>query len=263
MGCARGAPGRFRASGLAHLLAVSGQNVRRDPSERSLVFWFVLGFSTLAGHAAAIAVVAAYVAAVGWEPSVIRAGVAGGLVSLAWLAAREGEITGTSWPFGALVLLVWHPKGVAGAGVPAVVRSRGRRSSCSYGRLVSCCGRVTRCLGAWAWQEVVIALTVSASLATAPIAYLHFGTLPIWTVPANIAGVRPAVPPFLLWFALAAGVLEPVLPGATVVLSRLAGLCAQPGSRLRPCVRVVAIRRGRVSRGVVGGWSVLCSRPWC
>ena len=52
--------------------------------------------------------IAAYVLAVGWQPSVVRAGVAGGLASLAWLAARPSD----RWHFlalGALVLMAWMP----------------------------------------------------------------------------------------------------------------------------------------------------------
>ena len=40
---------------------------------------------------ATIAVIGAYVLAVGWQPSVARAGVAGALASLAWLAARPSR----------------------------------------------------------------------------------------------------------------------------------------------------------------------------
>ena len=46
--------------------------------------------------------------AVGWQPSVVRAGVAGALASLAWLAARPRD----RWYFllaGAAVLLAWNP----------------------------------------------------------------------------------------------------------------------------------------------------------
>jgi competence protein ComEC len=46
--------------------------------------------------------------AVGWQPSVVRAGVAGGLASLAWLAGRARD----RWYFlfvGAAVLLAWNP----------------------------------------------------------------------------------------------------------------------------------------------------------
>ena len=55
-----------------------------------------------------VGVIAAYVLAVGWQPSVVRAGVAGGLASLAWLAARPSD----RWHFlavGALVLMAWMP----------------------------------------------------------------------------------------------------------------------------------------------------------
>ena len=49
-----------------------------------------------------------YVLAVGWQPSIVRAGVAGLLASLAWLTARPRE----RWHFlllGAVVLLAWNP----------------------------------------------------------------------------------------------------------------------------------------------------------
>src|SRR5213076_1962784 len=50
----------------------------------------------------------AYVLAVGAQPSVIRAGIAGALGSFAWLTARARD----RWYFllvGALVLLAWNP----------------------------------------------------------------------------------------------------------------------------------------------------------
>ena len=53
-------------------------------------------------------VIAAYVLAVGWQPSVARAGVAGALASLAWLTARPRD----RWyllAVGGLVLLAWMP----------------------------------------------------------------------------------------------------------------------------------------------------------
>ena len=52
--------------------------------------------------------IAAYTLAVGWQPSVVRAAVAGSLGSLAWLASRPQD----RWHFlalGALVLLAWNP----------------------------------------------------------------------------------------------------------------------------------------------------------
>jgi predicted membrane metal-binding protein len=55
-----------------------------------------------------LAVIPAYTLAVGWQPSVVRAAVAGSLASLAWLAARQRD----RWYcllLGAAVLLAWNP----------------------------------------------------------------------------------------------------------------------------------------------------------
>ena len=107
---------RFRASGLYHLLAVSGSNV-------ALVAAGILGLAWLAGvsrpaaEIAALAGIGAYVLAVGLQPSVIRAGVAAALGSLAWLTGRERD----RWHallVAAAVLLAWNPANAAAA--PAV-----------------------------------------------------------------------------------------------------------------------------------------------
>ena len=53
--------------------------------------------------------------AVGAQPSVIRAGIAGALGSLAWLSARQRD----RWHFvlvGALILLAWNPYNLLDAG---------------------------------------------------------------------------------------------------------------------------------------------------
>ncbi len=97
----------FRASGLYHLLAVSGQNVAYVVAGTILVVW-ALGLPRWLGELGALGTVAAYVLAVGWQPSVVRAGIAGGLASLAWLASRPRD----RWYFllvGAAVLLAWNP----------------------------------------------------------------------------------------------------------------------------------------------------------
>ena len=98
---------RFRASGLYHLLAVSGQNVAYVVAGMLALAW-LLGISRWVGELGALAAVGGYLMAVGWQPSVVRAGVAGGLASLAWLAGRARD----RWYFlliGAAVLLAWNP----------------------------------------------------------------------------------------------------------------------------------------------------------
>jgi competence protein ComEC len=97
----------FKASGLYHLLAVSGQNVAFIVAGVLGLAW-LFGIPRLAAETVALTSIAAYTLAVGWQPSVVRAAVAGGLASLAWLASRPRD----RWHFmavGALVLLTWTP----------------------------------------------------------------------------------------------------------------------------------------------------------
>jgi competence protein ComEC len=72
------------------------------------------------------------------------------------------------------------------------------------------------------WDVLVVA--VACGLVTAPIVWLHFGRVAVWTVPANVAA-EPAMPP-LISLSLAAAALEPVVPGVALALSWLAGWCA-------------------------------------
>ena len=104
----------FRASGLYHLLAVSGSNVMFVALGVLGLAW-VLGLPRWLGHLGALAGIGSYVLAVGAQPSVIRAGIAGALGSLAWLAARDRD----RWHFllvGALLLLAWSPYTLLDAG---------------------------------------------------------------------------------------------------------------------------------------------------
>src|SRR5688500_15413611 len=89
------------------LLAVSGQNVAYVVGGMILLAW-ALHLPRWVGQLGALAAVGGYVLAVGWQPSVVRAGVAGGLASLAWLASRPSD----RWYFllvGAAMLLGWNP----------------------------------------------------------------------------------------------------------------------------------------------------------
>ena len=80
----------FRASGLYHLLAVSGQNVMLVAGGALMLAW-LLGIPRWFGQVGALVAMGGYVLAVGPQPSVLRAGVAGALGSLAWLTARSTD----------------------------------------------------------------------------------------------------------------------------------------------------------------------------
>jgi ComEC/Rec2-related protein len=105
---------RFRASGLYHLLAVSGGNVV-VVAGGTVGVALLLGLSRLAAEALALAAIGAYVLAVGPQPSVVRAGVVGALASLAWLTGRQSD----RWYAllaAAVVLLAWNPYNVLDPG---------------------------------------------------------------------------------------------------------------------------------------------------
>jgi competence protein ComEC len=218
----------FRASGLYHLMAVSGQNVAFVIGGVLVLAW-LLGLSRVVGHLAALAAVAAYVLAVGWQPSVVRAGVAGGLASLAWLASRPRD----RWHFlslGALVLLVWTPASLLEPGFQLSFVA-----VAAIFTLVPWLQRVARGYPVPARLVDVAAVALACGVVTAPVMWLHFGAVAVWTVPANVLA-EPAVP-VVLGCGLAAAAAAPVVPPAAVALSWLAGLAA---AWLALCARVFA-----------------------
>ena len=104
----------FRATGLYHCLAVDGLKVAAVGGGAAAVILF-LGLGIYVAQTAALLTVAAYALAVGLHPSVVRAALAAGLGSLAWLAGRERD----RWQallVGAAVLLGWNPYALFDAG---------------------------------------------------------------------------------------------------------------------------------------------------
>jgi competence protein ComEC len=205
---------RFRSSGLYHLLAVSGQNVAYVVAGVLLAGWLV-GVRRWLAQVAALAAVIGYVAAVGWQPSVIRAGVAGGLASLAWLAARPRD----RWYFalvGAAVLLAWNPYSLLDPGF--------QLSFAAVAAIFVLVPRLERLLEGYPLPRrltTVLAVSGACGLVTAPILWAHFGAIPVLSVPANVLAA-PVVAP-ILGLGLAAAGAGVVLPGAAEALAWLNG----------------------------------------
>ena len=227
----------FKAAGLYHLLAVSGQNVAFIAAGVFGLGW-LLRVPRIARELAAIAGIAAYVLAVGWQPSVVRAGVAGALTSLAWLAARPRD----RWHFlavGALILLAWSPTSALEPGF--------QLSFAAVASIFTVVPRLSRRLEGYPVPRRLGTVTVVAfacGLATAPIVLLDFGVAPVYTIPANVLA-EPAMPA-VLGLGLLAAVVDPVAPGAAATLAWLAGwaalwldlvaraFAALPGAQVRP-----------------------------
>jgi competence protein ComEC len=184
----------FRASGLYHLLAVSGENVVLVAGCVLLLAWLV-GIQRWIGELGALAAIGAYVLAVGPQPSVIRAGVAGSLASLAWLTGRLRD----AWYVllvAAIVLLGWNPYLVYDPGFEL--------SFAAVVAIFTLAPRISRRLESYplpAKLRMVVAVSTACGVVTAPILWLQFGALPLLSVPAN-ALAEPAMP-LLLGLAFA------------------------------------------------------------
>lgn len=208
---------RFRAAGLYHLLAVSGQNVAVVAGSVLVLAW-VLGVPRILGELAALAAIGAYVLAVGAQPSVVRAGIAGALGSLAWLTARAAD----RWHLllvGAIVLLAWNPYTLLDAGF--------QFSFAAVVAIFLLVPRFSRFLEGYPFGDklrLVVSVSAACGLATAPIAWFQFHSLQLLTVPAN-ALAAPVVAP-LLGLALGAAALAPFSGGAAALLAWLNGWCA-------------------------------------
>jgi competence protein ComEC len=207
---------RFRAAGLYHLLAVSGQNVALVAGGVLLLAWLV-GASRMMAEIGALAAIAAYVLAVGAQPSVIRAGIAGALCSVAWLTARATD----RWHLllvGAIALLAWNPYTVFDAGF--------QLSFAAVTAIFVLVPPIQRFLEGYPLGRLrpVVSVSAACGLVTAPILWLQFHSVQLLAVPAN-ALAAPAVVP-LLGLALGATAVEPFSGSAAAALAWVNGWCA-------------------------------------
>jgi competence protein ComEC len=229
---------RFRASGLYHLLAVSGQNVVLVAAGMLGLAW-ALGLPRWLGEVGALAGIGAYVLAVGLQPSVVRAGISGALASLAWLTARGRD----RWYFlllGALALLAWNPYTLLDAGF--------QLSFSAVLAIFVLVPRLQRRLEGYPIPKGLadaLAISTACGLVTAPVLWLQFHAVPLLTVPAN-ALAAPAAGP-LLGLGLGAAVVEPISPGLAGAIAWVNGWCA---AYLAGCARLIGGLPGaRISSG--------------
>ena len=246
----------FRASGLYHLLAVSGQNVVLVAGGALMLAW-LLGMPRWAGQLGALVSIGGYVLAVGPQPSVLRAGIAGALGSLAWLTARPTD----RWYFlllGAFALLAWNPYVLFDAGF--------QLSFAAVIAIFTLAPRLEERLEGYPLPRTLreaIAMSTACGVATAPILWLQFHAIPIVAVPAN-AAAAPAVVP-LLGLAMAAAAVHPLAPGISAALAQADGLCA---AYLAACAKVFGglplaqIRSGWAAAALAllagGAWAYAC-----
>ncbi|MBS1863568.1 MAG: ComEC/Rec2 family competence protein [Actinobacteria bacterium] len=264
----------FIRSGLSHLLAVSGENVTLL-ALLAMPVLAVFGIPLRERLVWAIALIAIYVPLAGSGPSIQRAGVMGAAGLLATLAGRR-----TSRLYGlalaGLVTVAVDP-GVAGnvgwqlsfAAVLGILllaspirdrllarMTRGRRLS-RPGRDDSARGRHRPEAKVGSWRRALaegIAVTVAATLATAPLIAHVFEEVSLTSLAANVLAL-PAVAP-AMWLGMVSAALAQV-PG--VPLAPLNGLDAL----LLAYIAQVAAWCGRPSWAIlhvhIGLWAMLAT----
>jgi competence protein ComEC len=182
----------FRATGLGHLLAVSGANVAMFlVPVLALVSFF--GGRLVTRFAVGLTAVGFFALLTRWEPSVLRASVMASLALFGVLAGRPRS-TGALLGGAVLLLLVADPGLARLLGFQlSVAATAGIAALASP--LASRLGWLPRPLG------LALAATLGAQIAVTPILLLTFGIVPGVTLLANVLAF-PAVP-----LALSAGLL--------------------------------------------------------
>jgi len=225
----------FRRAGLSHLLAVSGQNVALL-ALLALPILAAFGIPLRLRLAWILAVIAIYVPLAGAGPSIQRAAVMGALSVIATLAGRPASRL-YALALAATVTLAVDP-GIASevgwqlsfAAVLGILALAAPLRAGLTPRL-GAAGALGRTLADGA------ALTVSATLATAPLIAFHFGELSTVTLLANLLAL-PAIAPAMWLGMLAAGLAQvPGVPTEPVNLlaapllayiAEVAAWCARP-----------------------------------
>lgn len=208
----------FRRSGLSHLLAVSGENV----TLLALLAMPVLGLFGIPLRERLLwmlGLIAVYVPVAGAGPSIQRAAVMGAVGVLATLGGRRSSRL-YAFALAAVVTLALSPSVAADIGW--------QLSFAAVLGILLLATPLRRAiaarLGEGPWRRALaegMAVTVAATLATAPLIAFHFETLSTTTLVANVLAM-PAVAP-AMWLGMCSAALAQV-PG--VPLSPLNGLDA-------------------------------------
>ncbi len=243
----------LRDSGLTHLVAVSGSNVAVVGLGVALVAGLV-GIGAAGRRRATIAALVWFAFLTRWEPSVLRASVMAALVLLAAIRGRLVDVR-HSLAVAVLVLVLIDP-GIAGA--PGLLLS----AAATAGVLMLAPLLQARLKALPARIAQVVATTLGAQLAVAPLLLAYAGELPLASLPANFVAVPAA--------ALASGLAAAgsVLAAAHPVLGVPAFVLAGPplavvlgtAERLREWGGVVSFQRPVTLLLLVAGTTWILTR---
>jgi competence protein ComEC len=212
LGDTRGVPQdlteQFRAAGLTHLTAVSGENVAFVMA----LFAPLLRRSGLRGRVVlALVVLVCFGTMTRWEPSVLRA------IAMAMVALLAGALGRPTTGLRVLVLAAIALLLVD----PFLVHQVGFLLSCGASLGIALFSRpITARLRGPIWMREVLGVTAAAQVGVAPVLIPVFGSMPLVALPANLLAV-PLAAPLTMW-GLVAGVVgglsRPVSPAIPRVL---------------------------------------------
>ncbi|HET6570348.1 MAG TPA: ComEC/Rec2 family competence protein [Solirubrobacterales bacterium] len=225
----------FRRAGLAHLLAVSGQNVALL-ALLAMPLLAALGMPLRARLLWVLGLIAVYVPLAGAGPSIQRAGIMGGLSVLATLSGRRASrLYGLA--FAAVVLLGLEP------GIAADVGWQLSFAAVLGILLLAAPLRrwILARIGRRGWRRALAdgaAMTIAATLATAPLIVFHFEELSTTTLAANLLALPAVAPAMWLGMLAAAAGQVPGLPVEALnaldapllaYIAQVAAWCGRPG----------------------------------
>lgn len=201
----------FRRAGLSHLLAVSGQNVALL-ALLAMPLLALLGMPLRARLLWIVAAIAIYVPLAGGGPSIVRAGVMGVLTLLATFAGRRASRL-YALAIAAIVTLAIDQRIAADIGwqlsfaaVLGILLMAAPLQKAIVGRLGS--GGLRGALAEG------VAVTVAATLATAPLIAFHFGELSAVSLFANLLALPAVAPAMWLGMLSSIGAQVPGFPAA-------------------------------------------------
>jgi len=189
----------FRAAGLTHLLAVSGQNVAfLLVLARPLLAWL----PTVPRALATIGLLGGFALLVRLEPSVLRAGAMAAIACIVAAAGRPAERL-RILALAVTVLLLVDPLLVLSVGF-------GLSVGAAAGILLWA-SRIAAALPGPRPLAEALGVTLAAQAGALPLLVGVFGAVPLATVPANLLAV-PAAGPLMTW-GLTGGLLAGVVDG--------------------------------------------------
>ncbi|HKB52242.1 MAG TPA: ComEC/Rec2 family competence protein [Solirubrobacterales bacterium] len=199
----------FRRSGLSHLLAVSGQNVALL-ALLAMPILAALGMPLRSRLIWILGLIAVYVPLAGAGPSIQRAGIMGALSVLATLAGRRASRL-YALAFAAVVLLILEP------GIAADVGWQLSFAAVLGILLLAAPLRtaIAARIGARGWRRALAdgaAMTIAATLATAPLIAFHFEAISTMSLVANLLALPAVAPAMWLGMLVAAAGQAPGVP---------------------------------------------------